>query len=179
MIWYLKEDKDQIQTPKLVQAVSTRRVGASKERRCWAVKATTEGMLGELTKRENRTGPQGENWGPRGGQLPHEFKINNLPERRQDLVLTNVLSFDVKVWDPEARIYEHQLDNGVQALAPGDPGYQSGGTELGEGAYVDLAYDQTAETHFSGRPPLASKKCTGLDLPHVGYLAPAFTQRDG
>ena len=41
----------------------------------------------------------------------------------EDRVLTNVLAFDVKVWDPEARIYLANTANGTVAVTAGDPGY--------------------------------------------------------
>jgi hypothetical protein len=61
------------------------------------------------------------------------------PRVAEDVMLTNVIGFDVKAWDPGARVY--QL-NGV-AVVPGDPGYSKAltdGTLVGYGAYVDLGY---------------------------------------
>ena len=63
----------------------------------------------------------------------------------EDVILTNVLSFDVKVWDPGAPVLEATDGS---ALLPGDPGYiqrlidlNSGGVNvLSYGAYVDLNY---------------------------------------
>jgi hypothetical protein len=63
-----------------------------------------------------------------------------------DVLLTNVLAFDVQVWDSGAEIRE---DNDI-ALEPDDPGWSSAGTVLGNGAYVDLGYEPgpTAGTPF-------------------------------
>lgn len=73
----------------------------------------------------------------------------------EDLVLTNVIGFDVKGWDPEAPLIQlHDSSSGtsVAVLTPGDPGYLQalgnlgstvGGIEyqlVGRGAYVDLNY---------------------------------------
>ena len=65
----------------------------------------------------------------------------------EDVVLTNVLSFDVKVWDPGAEV---RIDNSdpilKRPLVPSDPGYSSGisSTPPQFGAYVDLNYSSVA-----------------------------------
>ena len=60
-----------------------------------------------------------------------------------DVLLTNVLAFDVQVWDPGAPVYIPS--SGSLAVEPSDPGwfnaFTSGGTLAGYGAYVDLGYD--------------------------------------
>ena len=59
----------------------------------------------------------------------------------EDVILTNVIGFDIKVWDPGAPLLDYQ----GAILAPGDPGYLvaiAAGvlTPAGYGAYVDLGY---------------------------------------
>ena len=54
----------------------------------------------------------------------------------QDVILTNVLSFDVRVFDPTAPIRQN---NGVTVI-PGDPGYAVGIATGAMGAYVDLGW---------------------------------------
>jgi type II secretory pathway pseudopilin PulG len=60
-----------------------------------------------------------------------------------DVVLTNVIGFDVKVWDPGAPLYRRTVrsrtGNRTVVVAPGDPGYAVGSV-AGYGAYVDLGY---------------------------------------
>jgi hypothetical protein len=67
----------------------------------------------------------------------------------EDVVLTNVIAFDVRVFDPAAPV-------GVQGsdpVIPGDPGFTG---SVANGAYVDLANAQTTPgpsgfpPHFSG-----------------------------
>ena len=61
------------------------------------------------------------------------------PRVAEDVILTDVIGFDVKAWDPGAPLFEY----GGKTLAPGDPGYlaaSSSGTLVGYGAYVDLGY---------------------------------------
>jgi hypothetical protein len=53
-----------------------------------------------------------------------------------DVVLTNVIGFDVRVYDPLAPV---QVSNGVP-ISPGDPGFSAGGTATARGAYVDLGW---------------------------------------
>jgi hypothetical protein len=60
----------------------------------------------------------------------------------EDVILTNVIGFDVKAWDPGAPIV--QASNGAMLL-PGDPGYvaamnAASPNVVGVGAYVDLNY---------------------------------------
>ncbi len=54
----------------------------------------------------------------------------------EDVVLTNVLSFDVQVWDPTVQV----KNNSGLAVLPGDPGYAAGTpfTPPVVGGYVDL-----------------------------------------
>lgn len=73
------------------------------------------------------------------------------PRVGEDVILTNVVGFDVKVWDPMAPVLFHISSN--QAFLPGDRGYiqqfrqylndpdpQKRDWEVSYGAYVDLDY---------------------------------------
>lgn len=100
------------------------------------------------------------------------------PGRRfaDDVILTNVVGFDVKVWDPGAPIFKRDMRIGVQdggptesvTIAPGDPGYfvalnafftnWSGNTDLwpvSYGAFVDLGWsvDPTSANGAGFYPP--------------------------
>jgi hypothetical protein len=82
--------------------------------------------------------------------------LNNNPRFANDVVLTNVIGFDVKAWDPGAPIYQYHVPaTGSQpdryiAVAPGDPNYavvagmstnsKNNVVAIGYGAYVDLGY---------------------------------------
>jgi len=81
--------------------------------------------------------------------------------RGEDIVLSNVLSFDVRVYDQSAplRADVQQNDlasNAVNALAPGDPGYlTAAGTNypvVGLGAFVDLGYGDTLFAQLQAAP---------------------------
>lgn len=92
----------------------------------------------------------------------------------EDVVLTNVLSFDVKVWDPGAPVLLHQTNAGqVVSVLPHDPGYVNllgfamsnsptypTPPAVGEafiasyGAYVDLNYMCRTLPGSSGVSPL-------------------------
>ena len=98
--------------------------------------------LGDLTKRENRFMHQ-------AATFPHELQVDavssRLPQQAtfeatsrsgEDLVLTNVVSFDMRVFDPEARAQV----SGTITRYPGDPGYSPGTGAYG--AYVDLGAGQ-------------------------------------
>lgn len=89
----------------------------------------------------------------------------------EDIVLENVVGFDVKAWDPEAPVLQYTdpgPGGGITVLEPGDRGYPAsndpewtkilaGSSSLyaivSRGAYVDLNYGPTPTmSHFSGSP---------------------------
>ena len=72
----------------------------------------------------------------------------------EDIVLTNVLSFDVKVWDPGAPVFALVVDNVapvgepeevLQVIAPGDPSYV--------GEYLVRWRDGTMNANLPANPP--------------------------
>ncbi len=93
---------------------------------------------------------------------PLPTAVSGTPERyhgeraSEDVILTNVLAFDVKVWDPGAPVMMDVAPGGAQLIyAPGDPDYltkvnaytaaapQNASTlprPISYGAYVDLNY---------------------------------------
>jgi len=84
-------------------------------------------------------------------QLNRALEIDggNLRDRTgEDVILTNTLAFDVRVFDPYAEVGNY-VDSGVHTLSvtPGDPGYA--GADFSEemyGAFVDLNWDRTSVT---------------------------------
>jgi len=90
------------------------------------------------------------------------------PRASEDVILTGVIGFDVKIWDRRAPIVADDPSNPRTALVPGDPGYRAAlaaqlasGSPiyLGHGAYVDLGYFDTGV----GATPLS-------DFSHNGQL---------
>jgi hypothetical protein len=64
--------------------------------------------------------------------------------RGEDVVLTNVLAFDVRVFDPAAPVV---VTADGTPLVPGDPGFT--GTPVASGAYVDLGNNVTSNSLLS------------------------------
>jgi hypothetical protein len=102
--------------------------------------------LGDLTKREHRLLLTGST-AMRSGTFPYAFltdatnraflnaTFDQTDRTWEDVALTNVIAFDVRVFDPGAVA---QAGTGPN-LYPGDPGYSGGGaTSLG--GYVDLGW---------------------------------------
>jgi hypothetical protein len=96
---------------------------------------------------------------------PQQFAADPNLRYGEDVVLSNVLSFDVKVWDPGAPVLTDSSNPAVPGnpLVPSDVGYSaaySKGQKIGTngvyGAYVDLnwgsLYNQTATNNPSGVP---------------------------
>lgn len=89
---------------------------------------------------------------PVSGELLY---YQNSPRAAEDVILTNVLAFDVKAWDPGAPILAGP-DN--EAVLPGDPAYVDLAATfftnpttpvLGFGAYVDLNYMQGRDINYN------------------------------
>lgn len=92
---------------------------------------------------------------------PQTGKGNDYQPSRltEDVILTNVIGFDVKAWDPGAPVFESPMGkdaNGRQlmmAILPGDPGYaHATGRPIAYGAYVDLGYDVPNTQSDPGAP---------------------------
>jgi type II secretory pathway component PulJ len=97
--------------------------------------------LSDLTRREwrfmhNLTGTTSRTAFPYNATVLNLAASGPLTGNRQgeDIVLTNVLAFDIRVFDPRAPLN----DTGVTAVDPGDPGYGSSSPASVNGAYVDL-----------------------------------------
>jgi prepilin-type N-terminal cleavage/methylation domain-containing protein len=106
--------------------------------------------LADLTKRENRCF-LGGNASIRSGTFPFAVlndgtarlapnaTFDNTDRVWEDVILTNVIAFDVRVFDPAARAQTGTVTN----LYPGDPGYAVATAVSGtgaSGAYVDLGW---------------------------------------
>lgn len=70
----------------------------------------------------------------------HLTALPNGSRAGEDVILTNVIGFDVKIYDPDAPIY----DLVSEPILPGDAAYKfrlaGSATPIGTGAYVDLYY---------------------------------------
>jgi hypothetical protein len=135
---------------------------------------------------------------PLSGTLSHFLDAPNStpfpPRLSDDIVLTNVLSFDVRVWDPTAwTIALTDASGNVATYAPGDPGYApavlnyagllsgSGNFSyslVSQGAYVDLNYYAGIAAYYyaatggtslgSVNNPVAQVVLTGVSNPPSG-----------
>lgn len=132
--------------------------------------------LADLTKRENRFAHVTSNTFP-FGTFPFPIDVNsgnptclaNLAQsglhEGDDVVLSHVQAFDIRVFDPGASI---RTDGIGRALVPSDPGWvaavNNGNAEIGRGAFVDLNYLGAAGTSvFSG--PVNPLSQLNLSLP--------------
>jgi type II secretory pathway pseudopilin PulG len=124
--------------------------------------------LGDLTKRENRfmhflSGTVSAAYFPYKATIANLTANGRLAGARtgEDIVLSNVLAFDVRVFDPAAVIRSAL----TVAVTPGDPGYGAGSSPnpTPTGAYVDLGSGVTttalmgsADARSKLRPPTAN-----------------------
>ena len=108
--------------------------------------------LGDLTKRENRfmhaaTFPYALQTDGTSSRLLPTATFDNTTRVWEDVLLTNVIAFDVRVFDPSARADTTT----TPTRYPGDPGYVAGtGTT---GAYVDLGWGGGTRTAIGGTFP--------------------------
>lgn len=140
--------------------------------------ARVANSLSDLTKRENRFAHRSlANGFPNPNIFPHWLDLTGIypvdvsvvsasplrpfgppfdsgtpPRQGEDVMLTNVLAWDVRAYDPTAPLYA--MGDGT-VVTPGDPGWttahgNSNGTNIaGHGAYVDLGYFPTGAGNVS------------------------------
>jgi len=110
--------------------------------------------LGDLTRRENRFMHLGAGFpfaltisatGSNNGEVLTSDPISGVDRTGEDVVLTNVLAFDVRVYDPLAPI---RAADSV-AAAPGDTGYASASPTTTVGCYADLGWNADAVVNVS------------------------------
>jgi hypothetical protein len=102
-----------------------------------------------------------------------------------DVILSNLLAFDVKVYDPAVVV--GAAGGGSDRVLPGDPGYSAAATPIGQGGYVDLFYNRyllpadRGSSFFAGAPLPAINRVGapewGLDTPYDTWTL--FYERDG
>jgi len=131
--------------------------------------------LGDLTKRENRFL---HNLGGTvsAAAYPYATSTTSLPTAGllsgarvgEDVVLTNVLAFDVRVFDPEAPVQT----NGQTAVIPGDPGFDATAASSAKGAYVDLGYGGGTPVAINATfPPASSTALMSAGMRVTGLAA--------
>jgi len=164
----------------------------------------TPNSFENLSKRENRFGHQ---WNqPNAFQFPNKLLINSFDHTTietyalngdfegEDVVLSNLLAFDVRVYDPQAVLrmdVSPSLISGgataANALAPPDVGYLQAvvddHTAVGTGAYVDLGYgmkfyEQLQRDPYNRPAVQASQLLFGVNNP-FGFLNPSTPGRLG
>jgi hypothetical protein len=102
--------------------------------------------LGDLTKRENRVGrilgsPYQFPVVAADGSRPNLQPLTGRGRDGTDVILDNVLSFDVKAYDPGAPLFADPVTPPTYPVSPGDLGYPVvSGTVVAYGAYGDLGY---------------------------------------
>ena len=155
--------------------------------------------LGDLTKREHRFMRGGYWYLTDAGAVrsvaaqafPFAFPLDSatgiaIPEAAldstkrawEDVVLTDVVGFDVRVFDPKTSV---MAATDAPARTPGDPGYATGGasTPGGFGAYVDLGWGggvpviRTATFPPAGTSAFQSAGVAVTDLPRRAVLPSA------
>ncbi len=120
--------------------------------------APVANSLGDLTKPENRFGRKTGGW-PNMAQFNSTGQTgfdNTTGRQGDDILMTNVLAFDVQVYDPKAPIY---VVNSV-ALEPRDPGYANqlqAGSSVTTGGYADLGY-MFNKSYLGGNPPVLADR---------------------
>jgi len=121
--------------------------------------------LSDLTRREwrfmhNLTGTTSRTAFPYNATVSNLATYGPLTGTRlgEDVVLTNVLAFDIRVFDPRAPLKLN--DTGVTVVDPGDPGYSKGSAAGFNGAYVDLG-SGAATTTLMGSAT-SNSKLTGI-----------------
>jgi prepilin-type N-terminal cleavage/methylation domain-containing protein len=137
--------------------------------------------LGDLTKREWRFLHNTEVGGVPAFAFPYVANISPStvpnpstgetlggPRVGEDVVLTNILSFDVRAFDPQAEVRTRAST--VDAVTPGDPGFADATAVVAaRGAYVDLGWNAASvatgsvpTSLFPPSPPLSAFQSGGV-----------------
>jgi hypothetical protein len=127
------------------------------------VRLLVPNSLSDLTRRENRFGHYPTDIVPTP-TFPFTFvSIGPFTGSRtgEDVVLNNVLGFDVRVFDPDAPVQTLAPGGGV---TPGDLGYVAGNTTQGLGAYVDLCWGRNVSAPVASVTP-------GSTFPSMGAVS--------
>jgi hypothetical protein len=116
-----------------------------------ATAALLPNSLGDLTRRENRFMHMLTGTFPYSASIPNTAGSTNgeiLAGSRQgeDVILTNVIAFDIRVYDPQAPI---RASGGI-AVVPNTPGYSSATATGALGAYVDLGWGGSGSPYAVG-----------------------------
>jgi len=136
--------------------------------------------LGDLTRRENRF--------LHDSTFPHAFDLSSAdltfdsssPRYGEDILLTNVIAFDVRVWDADVPVrYVPSGGSSIVALSPGDSGYldplgNPAGIPGDNGVFVDLGNGPVAAGLSGPANPLSGLTrtyCTWSS--HYGLLGVA------
>ena len=118
--------------------------------------------LGDLTKRENRflLGGATGTTALRSGTFPYvmltdtagrmyaDATYDDTDRSWEDVILTNVIGFDVRVFDPAA--LARRSTASALSFLPGDPGYATATGTVAPGAYVDLGWGTSDALLASG-----------------------------
>jgi hypothetical protein len=86
--------------------------------------------------------------------------FDDTPRAGEDIILSNVLAFDVRVFDPAAPI--GLSASGGTAIVPGDTGFSAGGSVSGSGAYVDLGHSATTNSLLNADPLFSAAKAVDV-----------------
>jgi len=105
--------------------------------------------LSDLTRREWRF-MHNLSGATSAAAFPYNATVSNLAtsgplagtRQGEDIVLTNVLAFDIRTFDPRAPL----ATTSATAVDPGDPGYGGGSSANVNGAYVDLGSGASSTT---------------------------------
>jgi prepilin-type N-terminal cleavage/methylation domain-containing protein len=111
--------------------------------------------LSDLTKRENRF-LHNLSGTISNASYPYDDFSQNLAatgpltslRAGEDVVLTNVVAFDIRLFDPNVPVKITTAN--TTALVPGDPGYASGSSTQAKGAYIDLIPSLTSSATSVG-----------------------------
>jgi len=84
-------------------------------------------------------------------RVPDGLTFANTSREGEDVVLTNVIAFDVRVFDPTAAVRLAGSGSSRIVSVPGDPGF-AGAAGAAQGAYVDLGNGDTSLGQSSLQP---------------------------
>lgn len=130
-----------------------------------AAGALVPNTLGDLCRRENRFFHDAASWASAFPSSTANLTFEGSNREGEDVVLTNVIGFDVRVFDPDAQ----PMISGGSVVYPNEQGYA--GPTLGSfsGCMLDLGRCSSAGTTFSGVASAKSKLTATYDTWNAAY----------
>ncbi|MEI8228400.1 MAG: hypothetical protein WCH77_09090 [Planctomycetota bacterium] len=136
--------------------------------------ALVPNTLGDLTRRENRFF-HGNSFSSAFPSTTTGLTFDSTTREGEDVVLTNVIGFDARVFDPDAK----PMTTGGTVVYPNEQGYTGPTAGAFRGCMLDLGRCPSASTTLSGSAAAKSRLTATYDTWNTAYESNGVDDDDG